>query len=239
MIPFVLAAVLVLVPAVFSPQNKDALKAQLRQKDQALLDAFAPGDRAAWDAVLAPNFIYADENNVVMDRAAFLKQLTPLPRGAGGSIAIASYDLDLSGDTAIVVHRDEETEQYFGSQLHAQYLQTETWQQLHGKWMLRAVHCAAIPVDAPTIELSTQQMDELVGAFRAGTLTYVVRKEGNRLLGGQPGQDQVELKAETRDVLIVPGRPRSRKVFLRDQAGKVTGFADRRENRDLVWTRVN
>jgi hypothetical protein len=28
-------------------------------------------------------------------------------------------------------------------------------------------------------------------------------------------------------------------VFLRDVSGKVTGFADRRENRDLVWTRVN
>ena len=45
--------------------------------------------------------------------------------------------------------------------------------------------CAAIPVDAPTIELSTQQMDELVGAFRAGATPATLCAKRDRLLGGQ------------------------------------------------------
>jgi hypothetical protein len=81
-------------------------------------------------------------------------------------------------------------------------------------------------------------MDQLTGTYRAGSLTYVVRRDGNRLLGGRPGQSEVELKAETRDVLVVTGQFRNRKVFFRNQTGAVTGFADRRENRDLLWSKV-
>jgi hypothetical protein len=39
-------------------------------------------------------------------------------------------------------------------------------------------------------------------------------------------------------VLFAPGQPRSRKVFQRDAGGRITGFADRREARDVVWTRL-
>ncbi|HEX7842382.1 MAG TPA: hypothetical protein VF469_33145 [Kofleriaceae bacterium] len=38
-------------------------------------------------------------------------------------------------------------------------------------------------------------------------------------------------------MLFVPGQPRSRKIFHRDAAGRITGFADRHEARDVVWTR--
>jgi hypothetical protein len=41
----------------------------LRGKDQALLDAIAPGDRKVWDTALAPDAVYVDENGVIMNRA--------------------------------------------------------------------------------------------------------------------------------------------------------------------------
>jgi hypothetical protein len=43
------------------------------------------------------------------------------------------------------------------------------------------------------------------------------------------------LRAETLDVLFVPGRPRYRKVFRRDAGGHVVDFAERREAWDLLW----
>lgn len=46
-----------------------------------------------------------------------------------------------------------------------------------------------------------------------------------------------ELRIEARDVMFVPGQPRSRKIFQRDAAGRITGFADRREGRDVAWIR--
>jgi hypothetical protein len=234
----VLAAITLAALPVPAQNNDDNLAATLRAKDQALLDAYAPGDRAVWESTISDDFFYADENNRVIPRADYLREFQALPNGASGHIVIKSWELHRSGDTAIVVHKDNEFENYFGSDLFAQYLMTETWQLLGGAWKLRAVHCAAIPADPPAIHLTTVQMDELAGTYQAGTLTYVIRRDQNRLLGARPGHSETELKAETRDVLFVPGQPRSRKVFARDAAEKVTGFADRRENRDLVWHRI-
>jgi Domain of unknown function (DUF4440) len=216
-------------------QQHPNLSTILRQKDQALADAIAPGDRKVWEAVLSSDFFYADENNDILSKDDFLKEFVPLPKGISGKIVVRQHQVRQAGDTAIVVHRDEETERYFGSELHAQYLMTEVWQELNGEWKLRSVHCAAVPIDPPAITLTTTEMDELVGTFQAGALTYAIRREGNRILAGQLSSKEVELKAETRDVLFVSGQPRSRKVFLRNAQGVVTGFADRRENRDLTW----
>jgi hypothetical protein len=231
------AALVLLSPVGSLALSEGDLTSVLRAKDQALLDAIAPGERSVWEEMLAPDFFYADENMRIIPRAVFLKEMLPLPKGSSGAITIATYEVHRVGDTAIVVHRDDEAEQYFGNELHAQYLMTETWQLLKGEWKLREIHCAAIPVDADSIALTPAQMDELVGAFQAGSLRYIIRRDGSRLLGGQPGHHEVELKAATRDVLIIPGQPRSMKVFKRDNENKVTGFADRRENRDLVWSR--
>ena len=221
-----------------SAQQVADVTQSLRKMDQELLDAIAPGDRNAWDSVISPDFLYADENNQVFTRAEFLKQLAPLPKGATGSITIDSYQAHRLADTVVVLHRDNETEMYFGSELHAQYLMTEVWQMLDGQWKLRSVHCAAVPTDPQTVQLSTQEMDQLTGTFQAGSLTYVIRRDGNRLLGGRKGQKEFELKAETRDVLVIPGQFRNRKVFFRTESGIVSGFADRRENRDLLWRKL-
>jgi hypothetical protein len=34
------------------------------------------------------------------------------------------------------------------------------------------------------------------------------------------------------------GQPRTRKIFDRDNTGRVTGFVDRRAGSDLVWKRI-
>jgi hypothetical protein len=36
----------------------------------------------------------------------------------------------------------------------------------------------------------------------------------------------------------VPGQPRTRRIFLRDPAGKIAGFGDRREGEDVRWRKV-
>jgi hypothetical protein len=69
-------------------------------------------------------------------------------------------------------------------------------------------------------------------------LKYTIRRDGTRLFGRRAGRDESELELEAPDVLFIAGQPRSRKVMTRDDAGRVSGFADRREGHDIVWTRV-
>jgi uncharacterized membrane protein YphA (DoxX/SURF4 family)/ketosteroid isomerase-like protein len=210
----------------------------LRAKDQALLDAIAPGDRKLWDEALAPDAVYVDENGTIMDRAEFLKQLEPLPAAASGTLRIVSYSARVLGDLATVVHTDDEQENYHGQVLRARYLMTETWRWESGMWKLHMVHAYAMLKDPPAIAIYAKALQEYEGRYSGGSdLAYLIEWDGKQLVGGRAGRPMTPLLVEVRDVLFVVGQPRTRKIFQRDENGRITGFVDRREGEDLVWRR--
>src|SRR5208282_4753014 len=86
----IILALLIALALQLSPNATDQT-ALLRAKDQALLDAFAPGNRKIWDEVLAADAIFVDESGTIMNRAEFLDQLRPLQPGASGNLEISSY----------------------------------------------------------------------------------------------------------------------------------------------------
>lgn len=236
MIELLLAAALAMLN---SPNMADKNVELLRAKDQALLDAIAPGNRKVWDRALAADAVYVDENGTVIERAEFLKQLEPLPAGASGIIKIASYSAHIAGDLATVVRTDDEEENYHGQMLHARYLTTETWRLEEGEWKLHLVHTYAVLHDPPAISLPAEDMQQYAGRYMAGTdLSYVIQWDGKQLMGGRHGGAMKPLQVEVRDVLFVPGQPRTRKIFQRNEKGRITGFVDRREGEDLVWKPV-
>src|SRR6266567_2208872 len=149
---------------------------EFRQRDQALLNAIAPGDVKVWEATLAADAVYVDENAVVMTRADFIKQFTPLPPGASGTLVISAYSAQQSGDVVTVVHTDDEDELYHGQHLKAQYLMTETWQRQDGTWKLLLIHAMAVLKEPETITLSGSEMDAYVGRYSAARdLVYTIR----------------------------------------------------------------
>jgi ketosteroid isomerase-like protein len=221
-----------------SPNAVDQTTAELRAKDQALLDAIAPGDRSVWEQALAADAVYVDEAGAVMNRAQFLEQLTPLPKGASGNLHISSYTAHVAGDLAAVIHVDDEEENYHGQTLTARYLTTETWRRDNGEWKLYLIHTYAVPKDPPTITLPAKELQQYVGRYAAAPdLVYVIKWDGQQLVGGRKGGSMNPLQVEVRDVLFVPGQPRIRKIFQRNN-GKISGFVDRRESWDLVWKKV-
>jgi len=220
------------------PAAPDPTTEFLRAQDQALLDAFAPGDRKVWDSVLSADAVYVDENGDIMDRAEFLKQLEPLPAGASGSLQITSYSTHITGDLATVIHTDDEQENYHGQMLHARYLTTETWRREAGEWKLHLIHTYAVLKDPPAVALAPQALQQYAGRYVAAPdLVYLIQWDGKQLVGGKEGGSMKPLQVEVRDVLFVSGQPRIRKIFQRDEKGNITGFVDRRESWDLVWRR--
>ncbi len=216
------------------------LTAQLRAKDQALLDAVAPGNRGLWDRTLTPDALYIDENGGVLDRKAFLEAIVPLPAGLSGSIRITDYQAQQHGDQAFVIMKAEENERYHGVPLVAHYLMTETWRRIGGDWKLGSVHAYVVNPDPPAVTLPSAELDAYVGRYELSPdMHYVIQREGDHLTGATEGRKARELKAELRDVLFVPGSPRSRKLFQREAGGRVTGFIDRREGEDLVWRKLS
>jgi len=234
------AAAITAGPAASDPTTAPAnVAATLHAADQALLDAIAPGDRATWDRLLAPDAVYVDENGRVIGRADFLQELVPLPPGLSGHIAITEHQVRLQGDTALVVLRIDEHEDYFGLPLRAGYLMTETWLRQAGAWRLAMTHAWVVAPDPPAIELPASAMEEYVGRYAGpGGQVYEIRREAEGLVAGRAGGTMRPLRAEMRDVLFVPGQPRVRKLVQRDVHAQVTGFIDRREGEDIAWTRT-
>ena len=80
-------------------------------------------------------------------------------------------------------------------------------------------------------------MEEYAGRYElTPEMTYEIRSKGGVLEGQETGRKPEALLAEVPDLLFVSGKPRYRKVFLRGSDGRITGFAERREAWDLIWT---
>jgi len=236
--PMILVLLLFAALTLHASPNAPDQTELLRAQDQALLDAIAPGDRKVWDHALAADAVYVDENGTIMSRSEFLKQLEPLPAGASGNIQISSYSAHIYGDMATVIHTDDEQENYHGQMLHARYLTTETWRREAGDWKLHLVHTYAMLTDPPAISLPAEALQQYAGRYVAGDLVYLIQWDGKQLVGGREAGPMKPLEVEVHDVLFVAGQPRIRKIFQRDESGRITGFADRREGRDLVWHRA-
>jgi ketosteroid isomerase-like protein len=213
------------------------LESTLRARDQDLLNAIASGNRALWDATLTPDAVYVDENGTIFTREDYLKSLTPLPANISGHLDIVDYQLHREGDAVLVVHRDDEFEEYHGHSLEASYLMSETWVRRGGQWKLALVHAYVVAQDPPEITVPAATLDEYVGRYSAGPdLPWIIRREGEHLFGGRDGK--TPLKVEAPDVLFVPGQPRERRFFQRSADGKVTGFIWRREGENILWNRT-
>jgi len=94
-------------------------------------------------------------------------------------------------------------------------------------------------VDPPAIRLTATKLDEYVGTYTLNAdIAYAIRRQEDTLTGERSGRPPQMLSIEAADVLFVPGQPRSRKVFLRSADGRITGFVDRREGRDVPWKKI-
>ncbi|HEY1614385.1 MAG TPA: nuclear transport factor 2 family protein [Rhizomicrobium sp.] len=212
----------------------------LRARDQALLDAFVPGDRKIWDETLSPDAVYVDENGAIMPRAAFLKTLIPLGSGSSGVLRIVDYRLRAEGGTALVIHRDDERENYHGIMLKAGYLTTETWLCQAGMWKLAMIHTYVEARDPPAVAATPAVLGAYAGRYVAAPdLVWSIRLSGDHLVGQREGKPPHPLLMEAPDLFFIPGEPREKRLFQRDAAGRITGFVERREGEDILWRRAS
>jgi len=210
----------------------------LRADDQTLLNAFATGDRPAWDRLMAPDAVYIDENGAIMPRAQFLAQQLPLPAGVSGHLDILTYDVRRDGDVAFVIHHDDEHESYHGVQLRAGYITSEAWVCHEGAWKLAQAHTYVDAKDPPAVALPPAELQAYAGRYRAAPdLIWIIERSGDHLVGHRPGAPPQPLSFELKDVAFIAGQPRDRRIFQRDARGVVMGFVLRREGEDIVWRR--
>jgi len=229
-------ALIAVMPLAAQADDGDLIKSRM----QALMDAVSAGDSKVWAATLDKRFAMIDEAGEVSNYDQTVGQVTPLPKGISGTIAVTDWKIAFFGDTAVETHLSDEHEDFHGQKLHALYRSTGTWRRESGTWTLVGMQTIALRQDPPAVALADALTDTYVGRYRAGPDYAVeITKQGGRLYSATNGGKAVEIKAELADVLFTPGQPRSRKIFERDAQGRVTGFLSRREERDVVFRREN
>jgi hypothetical protein len=232
-----LAAVLALVSAA-AYADAASTEATLKKITQEMADALAPGDRAVWERYTDPSLLYASEDNLVKTRRQLLSDLTPLPEGYSGQIAIVEFQSKDYGPFAVTTYIQDEHETVEGHELHAHYRTTDTWRRTPAGWRLAASETLSVPIDPPAGTDSADALANFEGRYRLSAKTAeIIRRDGDHLVVEREGRAPQILVVESGDVFFTPGRPRTMRVFQRNGTGTVIGFADRREGVDLTWAK--
>jgi uncharacterized protein DUF4440 len=210
----------------------------LKRQTQELMDAIAPGHAEVWQRYLHKDVVYLDENGVVYDKERLVSELTPLPAGLIGDIEVDKFQVSRHGDTAVAAGEVQEHLDYHGQNLATRFRFVDTWLRTPDGWLLAARHNAAVLKDPPAIALSSAELCAYAGVYELTpeiVTTIGCTKEG--LTSERTGRPATTYLPEVRDVFFVAGQPRSRRIFLRDAAGNIVAFADRREGEDIRWRR--
>jgi hypothetical protein len=238
----VLLALLLLLPfTATATEGPAAVEAELRRLTQENLDAIAPGRVEVWKRNLHDGMTHVDENGVVRTKAELLAELSPLPKGLVGRLQIAKFQVTLvRKDLAVATHEDLEHLEYHGQMIISRWRSTDTWIKTSAGWKLIAEQTMALLEDPPSIKLTDEQLCAYAGTYRlTAEITETLRCAEGKLLGQRTGRPEVAYEAEIADVFFARGKPRTRRIFQRDERGAITGFVDRREGIDVRWTKVN
>ena len=224
-------------PALAAPA--DDVSSLLRQKTQEFSDAGQRGDGATMARLLDDRVVFFNEGGDSASKQDMVGSASPPAPGVDIKMTVTDWRCEVHGDVAVASFIDDQVVSGAGDGLHAQYRSVETWLKTGGEWRMIGSQTLALQDDPPAVALPAATLDEYVGTYKDGTgrRFTLIRKGGDLLAAVDDGAPTLQ-KAEVRDVLFTPGHARVRKVFQRDAAGHVTGFAYRREGHDTVFRKV-
>jgi hypothetical protein len=211
---------------------------ELVRRTQEFLDSVPSGDRAPWEKYFAADAIVFTEKGQSMNKKALLDDVTPMPPGYSGSIKVVNPQSRILRDTAILSYDLNETETIFGQKLKARYHTTDTWVRRNGEWQIVAEQALRYYEDPAPGKSDTRKYPDCAGTYQLtpGT-TMTVSIEGGELFSQRTGRPKELLLPEATDIFFRKG-VEGRRLFRRDDGGKVDALIDRRNNEDLIWLKL-
>ena len=232
---FSMAACLGSCPA----RNRAAItQGELVRNTQELFDATAAGDPTPWVKYFADDSMYFDEKGRSMDKAALVKDVSPLPAGYSGSIKLVNPRSNIQGDTAVLSYDLDETETIFGQNLTARYHGTDTWMYRNGKWQIVAGQMLRYYEDPAPGKVEVKKYAAYTGTYElAPGITQLIVVHDGKLYAKRGERPEAELVPEACDIFFRKG-VEGRMLFRHEDSGKVDAMIDRRNNEDVVWKKI-
>jgi Domain of unknown function (DUF4440) len=235
--------ILLLVAGIFvatrgSADEPTITQDELIRRTQELFDSVAPGKAEPFRKYFAEDAMFFDEKGRSMDKAAVVKDVQPMPQGYSGTIKLVRPKSHIEGNVAVLSYDLDETETIFGQNLTARYHETDTWMRRGSRWQIVAGQVLRYYEDPAPGKADISKFPTYVGTYQLGPeRKMTVIAEDGHLYSQRVGRARVELVPEASDIFFQKG-VEGRTLFGNDDNGKVTSLIDRRNNEDVVWTKV-
>jgi hypothetical protein len=234
----ILSVVLTTASWAAAAKGNSITQVELVRRTQAMFDAVAGGDQSPWKRYVAEDAMYFDEKGRNMDKAALVKDITPLPKGFSGVIKIVNAQSHIEGNVAILSYDMDESETIFGQQLKARYHATDTWMFRQGKWQIVAGQVLRYYEDPAPGKADIAKFRDYTGTYElAPGVTMTVTEESGHLFSQRGSRAREELIPEAADIFFRKG-VEGRTLFRYGDNGKVEALINRRNNEDVVWKKV-
>lgn len=125
-----LAAVAPLGGSAASEVTPAATVAWFQSTEQSLMNAIAAADKGPWVRVMDEGCVLTTEEGKVLNVADFFKELSPLPPGLAGGIAVKELTVQELPGFAVVRYLADEWETVFGQRLTTKYRVTDTYRRV-------------------------------------------------------------------------------------------------------------
>lgn len=236
--PLLLVLMMASAASCISRNHTPITQDELTHNTQEMFDSVAVGDRAPWQKYFAEDSMYFDEKGRSMDKAALVKDVTPLPAGYSGEIKMVNAKSKIQGDTAILSYDLNETETIFGQNMTARYHGTDTWRYRNGTWQIVAGQMFRYYEDPAPGKGDARKYPDYAGLYELAPGIRQKVSTRNRSLYAQRGEKpEEELVPEAADTFFLRG-VEGRRLFQRGKSGKVDVMIDRRNNEDVVWKKI-
>lgn len=226
---------LVAAPPSLASTTRDELVKIALEIDAAI----APGDKSVFEKHLADDFVLVDRDGLrTLTKKDVVDGTTPIPKGYWLKFDIDSVELREFGDVAVLIFRTIEREGVHDQEILVHYMSTDVFVRRNGEWKLAVWQYVEAQADARPVKVSAAKLDTLAGTYVMGPgVKYVVTRRGDKLYGGREGRPEEELVPESADVFYVPGTE-FRRIFVRNDEGRVVEMIGRRKGTDIVWKRT-
>ncbi len=239
--PLVMCLTVALTASVvgcFRGRGPSITQAELVRRTQEIFDATALGNRAPFEKYYASDSMIFDEKGRSMDKKAFVADQSPLPPGFSGAIKLVNPQSRILGGVAILSYDLNETETIFGQNMWARYHATDTWVRRQGQWQIVAEQVLRYYEDPAPGKPEVKKYPEYAGTYElAPGITLTVSAEGQNLFSQRAGRARELLIPEAPDIFFRKG-VEGRRLFRRNDRGKVDALLDRRNNEDVVWRKI-
>ncbi|WP_458789087.1 nuclear transport factor 2 family protein [Dyella jiangningensis] len=233
------AMTLLAVATTLSAHAADDVATLIRRQSQEFSDASASNDTATLAKYLDDRVIFINEGGDIATKKDIVTPGPAGPKNVSNHLVQTDFNIEIHGNVAVTSFTDNATVKVGEQTMMPRFRSTEVWLNEGDAWRMISSQTVALSDDPPSHALNAIEMDQYVGTYEAAPgLSVAITRQGNQLFSATNGAKPTPLLAEVRDVLFTPGQPRARRVFERDDHGKVTGFYSRREGHGVEFRRV-